>query len=313
MKNRIRFAPPNPNGEILAEISQRTLLGIYLLRPSERLNQIIVGVLAKAQEKYPVGIVAVSFMSNHYHLLITCKTHKELSSFMNFFSSNLAREAGRLHGWPGRLWARRFACIPITDEEKAQVGRLKYILEQGCKEGLVSSPKHWPGLNGIREMLSGEPLKGIWVNRTAYYNARRKKNGNPVRRIDFDEAVALQLVPLPCWAHLSPQQYQSNIRYLVENIEEETQSMHATEGSQVLGRRSVLRKDPLHRPGSIQSSPQPYVHAASRASREAFLAAYRFFSRAYRVAAEGFREGDLSVNFPEGSFPPALPFVEASK
>ncbi len=65
---------------------------------------------------------------------------------MTIFSSNLAREAGRLHGWSGRLWARRFTCIPITDEEKAQVARLNYILGQGCKEGLVSSPRHWPGI-----------------------------------------------------------------------------------------------------------------------------------------------------------------------
>ncbi len=312
MKNPIRFAPPGPSGKILAEITQRTLLGIYLLKPSERLNRIIVGVLAKAQEKYPVGIVALSFMSNHYHLLVTSRTHKELSSFMNFFSSNLAREAGRLHGWPGRLWARRFTCIPITDEEKAQVGRLKYILEQGCKEGLVSSPRHWPGVNGFREMVSGRPLKGIWVNRTAYYNARRKKNGRKVRRIDFEEAVTLRLVPLPCWARLPPEQYRSNIRYLVKNIEEETQARHAVVGSCVLGRRKVLRQSPLHRPDSIETSPKPLVHAASKASREVFLVAHRLFVLAYRVAADNFRGGDLSAKFPEGSFPPALPFVEAS-
>ena len=35
------------------------------------------------------------------------------------------------------------------------------------------------------------------------------------------------------------------------------------------------------------------------------------FLAAYRDAAEQLQKGDLSVHFPEGSFPPALPFVRA--
>jgi hypothetical protein len=40
------------------------------------------------------------------------------------------------------------------------VWRLRYLLEQGCKEGLVRSPRQWPGATGIEALLSGRPLDG---------------------------------------------------------------------------------------------------------------------------------------------------------
>jgi len=210
-----RFGPPGPNGEFLAEITQRCLLGFFLLRPSDRLNALIAGVIAKAQAKYPVKVIALSFLSSHYHLIISSKNQEILSTFMNFVSSNTAREAGRLHGWRGKLWARRFDCVAITDEEKIQVARLKYVLAQGTKEGLVSSPRYWPGLNTARALLGGKSLKGIWIDRTVLYRARQRKGGRRARPIDFEKEVAVRLSQIPCWAHLLPEVYRQRILELV--------------------------------------------------------------------------------------------------
>lgn len=38
---------------------------------------------------------------------------------------------------------------------------------------------------------------------------------------------------------------------------------------------------------------------------------YAKFVAAFRVAAEQLKAGDRSARFPEGSFPPGLPFVKA--
>jgi len=307
MANRLRFGPPGPNGEYL--ISQRCLLGFFLLRPSKRLNGLIAGVIGKAQAMYPVKVIALAFLSNHYHLILSSRDQEVLSAFMNFVSSNIAREAGRLHGWRGKLWARRFDGVAITDEALAQVSRLKYVLSQGVKEGLVASPRHWPGLSAAQALLSGQDLKGVWVDRSALYRARQKKAGLQVRPIDFEEKVTVKLSQLPCWADLSPEAYRQRVRELVEAIEKEAAALHAQQGTRPAGRREVLRQSPRYRPEKLKSTPRPLVHAASRAARECFLESYRLFVRAFRAAAERFRAGDLGVEFPLGSFPPAPPFV----
>jgi len=44
-------------------------------------------------------------------------------------------EVGRpeLHNWPHGIWAGRYHSIPVSDEEEAQVGRLKYLLAHGAR------------------------------------------------------------------------------------------------------------------------------------------------------------------------------------
>jgi hypothetical protein len=55
----------------------------------------------------------------------------------------------------------------------------------------------------------------------------------------------------------------------------------------------------------------PLVHAASRRIRREIYEMYARFVAAFREAAEHLRAEDRSVKFPEGSFPPGLPFVRA--
>jgi len=307
MSTSPRYLPP---GKFLAEITQRCLLGHHLLRPSKRLNALVAGVVARALEKYPVEVVGLAVPSNHYHLVASGRSQEDLSRFMNFVAGNVAREAGKLHGWEGKVWAGRYKSIPVTEEEGIQVARLKYLLSQGCKEGLVSSPRHWPGLHCAKALMTGKAIRGRWVDRTALFHARRGKGREKVRPIDFEEDLLLEFSPLPCWAHLPPEEYQQRIRDLVKEIEQETAAMHQAKGTRPLGRRAVLRKHPHFRPKSLKKSPAPRVHAATGEARKKFLDALRIFLKAYWAASARFRAGDLVAEFPEGCFPPRGPFVE---
>ncbi len=145
--------------------------------------------------------------------------------------------------------------------------RLKYILAQGSKDGLVSSPRNWPGINSAKAQMTGQSIRGPWYNRTGHYHARRKKGGHKARKIDFMEKLTLKLVPLPCWAHLPPEEYQARIRDLVEEIEQETAAMHALAGTSPLGRHAILKQDPLHCPKHLKTTPAPRVHAYTKAAR----------------------------------------------
>jgi len=91
----------------------------------------VLGILGRAQELYGVGLCGYAFASSHYHLLLLVDTAKQLSDFMGYFNSNLAREAGRLVDWREKFWSRRYRAIVVSGEEGAQRERLKYVLSHG--------------------------------------------------------------------------------------------------------------------------------------------------------------------------------------
>jgi hypothetical protein len=197
--------------------------------------------------------------------------------------------------------------IPVSDEPEAQVARLRYILENGCKENLVAKPGNWPGPNCVQAFLQGVPLTGIWHDQTSEWEARRR--GGTVRYQDHRTEEVVVLDPLPCWGRLPEEEIQQRVRHMVREIEEETAERHRRGGSRPLGRKAVQQVHPHDAPDSPKRGPRPVVHAASREVREAFKQAHRIFAEAFRAAARDLREGIHGVGFPPGSFPPGLPYV----
>ena len=141
------------------EITVRTLQSRYLLRPSDELNRIVVGVLAHALRSHRVKLHAAVFLSNHAHFLISPESVEEMANFMRLVNGALSIEIGKLHDWSGPMWARRYTSIPVSDEPEAQIARLRYLLANSTKEGLVLSPLDWPGVHCAEALMGGTPLK----------------------------------------------------------------------------------------------------------------------------------------------------------
>ena len=304
MARRLRFIP---EGGALVEVTCRTMQGRFLLKPSDELKSIIIGVLARAQRLYPVELHAFVFLSNHYHLLLSVDDAPRLARFMNFLNSNLAREAGRLHGWREKFWGRRYQAIVISQEEAAQIDRLRYLLSHGCKEGLVARPREWPGAHCVEALLEGLPLRGLWFDRTQEYAARARRE--EFDRFAYASPETVRLEPVPCWQHLPEERLRSRVAELVLQIETETADRHAKKETRPLGIIAVLAQNPHDKPLRSKKALAPAFHAASKAARRELVEAYRWFVGAYREAAEKLRQGDFKVGFPAGSFPPRLPVV----
>ncbi|MCB1009108.1 MAG: transposase [Acidobacteria bacterium] len=305
MARRLRFIPAGS----LLEVTCRTVQGRLLLRPTPVLRDLTLGVLARAARLYPVEIHAFAFLSNHFHLLLTVPNAQRLARFMNYLNSNLAREAGRLIRWREKFWGRRYQAILVSNEEEAQVARLRYVLAHGVKEGLVGSPCDWPGAHSARALLEGGPVHGRWVGRTLEQAASRRRL--PVDPESFVTLETLWLTPLPCWKGESVDQTRSRVRTLVEDIEQEGRMHELGTGRPPLGKDLVCRQDPQHKPNRVKRGRAPLAHATSHVARNVVRDAYRRFLGAYRMAADRLRSGKLDVIFPDGAFPPALPFRHA--
>lgn len=310
MKKQIRVIPP---GGSPVEITDRTFQGRPFLRPSPKVNAIFIGALELARRRHPsVKIVAWSAMSNHCHLILWVPDAKAMSGFMGLFKSRVARELGRLHGWKGKFWEGPYDHAVISDEAAAQIARLKYVLSQGVKEGLVSRVRHWPGAHCAEALRGGERPRGTWTDRTAAYKDRLQ-NRQAHRPRDFVHEVELVYDKLPCWEDLSDEEYQAAVEGLIEEIEQEGWAMRKLEGI-VLGsvraqRRAIVRVNPRASPKSFEPRPGPRFHAASRAVRRQMERAYALFVEEYRRAADELRAGNRNARFPAGCFPPGLPFV----
>jgi REP element-mobilizing transposase RayT len=208
-------------------------------------NQAIKGTLGRAQRYYGLRVVACVFLSNHFHLLVLPDSEKQLADFMRFVKTNLSKQLGRIHGWSGPMLKRRYQAIPVSDEEKAQVDRLRYILEHGVKEGLVGCPADWPGVQCVLELTKGpSQLYGIWHERTAIWEAEQR--GEELPKKERISRETMDLSPLPVWETRAAAKRDGDIREMVAEIEARGRELRG--GSAPLGVWAILRQDPHSRP-----------------------------------------------------------------
>ncbi|HSS52667.1 MAG TPA: transposase [Thermoanaerobaculia bacterium] len=304
MARKLRYVP---EPRTLVFITCRTVQGRFLLRPGPALNDIVLGTLGRCQRNHDLTLCAITALSSHFHLLAVVESTYQIASFMRDFKSKLAREINRLTDWQGPVFARRYDMAVVTEEEGAQIERLAYILSNGVKEDLVEHVRDWPGVQSARALLDGELLTGHWFERTREYAARNRRQPFEPLRFATEETVVLS--PIPCWAHLTPNQYRARVAALVESVEEDASLRRRQSNRPVIGVEAILAKDPQHRPAQLARSPAPLLHAFTKTARKAFYEAYSWFVALFRKAAEKLKAGDRNAPFPSGSFPPGLPFV----
>ena len=143
----ITHSSPSSTDRTLVEVTYRTIQGRFLLRPDRELNELVVGVLARAQSFCNAELIGIVVLSNHIHLLLSVPNQWHLSTLMQYFGGNAAREVNRFQDWRGSLWERRYTGIYVTEEPTAQIERLSYLLAQELKEDLVERVEHWPGIH----------------------------------------------------------------------------------------------------------------------------------------------------------------------
>lgn len=195
-----------PEGGSTVEVLCRALEGRNLLRPGPTFNRILKGVLARAARKYPVRHIATAALSNHLHMMLWVPDQKRLSQFMEFFSGNIAKEVNRLRRRSGPVWHGRYRSTVIADEEPILLERLRYVLAQGVKEHLVTRVVDWPGVHSGQDLIAGRKvLVGDWIDRTRQCKARHR--GREIPEEELTTTHDLPYSQLPCWAHLSWEEY----------------------------------------------------------------------------------------------------------
>ena len=296
MPRNVRMLQP----AVIYFVTARCLQRRFLLRPSSETNEVLGGVLARALRLHDVELFVFHFMSNHVHLVVRAP-RGNLPRFMQYLMTNISKKIGPLVGWSGAFWQRRYSAEPILDDE-ALLGRVRYVLAHGVKEGLVRTCLAWPGLSSLPLLLDGQPRTFRWFNwtRRASGNARRERRP----RLDprWAEAEELRLTNLPHPALKRPDPLRRFLRRAVLRIEEVASRRYRS----VLGRTGILRQRPHAKAAPAQRKPRPLCHASIPGMLEAFLEQYRLFAEAFRTASARWRNGDHTAAFPEWAIKPFI-------
>jgi hypothetical protein len=308
MPSPLRFVPDtakiwkdsNGNPIAIAEVTIRTIQGRYLMRPCPRSTTLILGVIAKAQQRYKFPLFGYAYLSNHGSLLLGVRSAAHLSRIMNFIHSNIARELGRkeLSDWRGKFFERRGKAILVLTDDDVE-SRLKYLLSNGTKEGLVARPERWTGTHCARVLCQGGKDIGVWVNRSKWHS---NKHTSAQSEQDVSERLEVRLSPIPSRENLSPKLYRQFIRELCKDIAIEAKEER--HGRPPLGVHRAERMNPHFKPEGTAHSPAPLVHCADNKERHGFKRAYRAFVDTFREACEAILQRDWENEFPEGGLTP---------
>ena len=297
-----------PNPGQLFEITTRSIDRRLLLRPSKEVNDIIVGVIGRAQQHYDVKIHTFVFMSTHYHLLATFACADDKSRFIGFINCNITRKLNALNERSGAGWQRRFTAIGVSKDRCTQERRLRYLLAHGVKEKLVRRAQDWPGASSLPWLVLGKPIHGVWTSFTARYHATHRKTHVPTPG-EFDIVYVLRLAVLPCWRAMSAELWRRLVAEMVAEIESEACEERVALETEVLGVEAVLAAEPLSQLPRQRRSRAPSVHAVDAAVRRHLKEQLRLRSQAYDEASQRFRDGEWDVAFPSGMFRPFGGFV----
>ena len=215
-------------------LSRRCFGRRFLLRPSNRVNQIFKFCLAVAAERSGVLIHGFCVLSNHYHLVAT-DVHGNLPAFMHWLNEYVAKCVNAELGRWEFFWAPgSYSAVALIDRDDV-IDKMVYVLTNPVDAGLVPKYEQWPGARSLLAETDGDPQE---IDRPQGFF--REKGPVP-------ESAHLEMVTPPAFDGEGSECIATVQRRILER-EHEAQFQKKRQGLRFLGARRVLAQSPLSRP-----------------------------------------------------------------
>lgn len=274
---------------------------------TDSIPNIVGKVMARGVELFGVHIYAFVWMSNHVHLLIRAPKGN-FAAFMAYLNGQVAVNVNRFLGRKHAFWSRRYSATQVLDDT-AVLQLLGYTLANPENAGIVNSIEEWAGLSSAPFLLEGREQRFLRFDRTAWF-----KHGRPRDIAPFLSTITLQHEVLPQLAALNGTSRIEKIRQLIH--EQRTTvpltEARAPEPPAIVFRRQFIARTaiPTDRPASSRAnrrvrSRQPLYHTTNPELGRIYRAWHHEFRSEYKRCSLEYRQGNVNVLFPLGSFPPA--------
>ncbi len=100
-------------------------------------------LLADAQARVPMRLLAYCLMPNHFHLVVWPRADGDLSRWMQWLLTAHVRRHHRRHATSGHVWQGRFRACPIQQDEHL-LTVLRYVERNPLRARLVRQAERWP-------------------------------------------------------------------------------------------------------------------------------------------------------------------------
>lgn len=101
-----------------------------------------VALIAEAQRRVRVRVVAYCLMPNHFHLVLWPRQDGDLSRFMQWLLTAHVRRYHRHHRGSGHVWQGRFKAFPIQQDAHL-LTVLRYVERNALRAKLVRRAESW--------------------------------------------------------------------------------------------------------------------------------------------------------------------------
>ena len=296
-------------------VDKRCIGRTFRLVPTKQVVRIVEYCLAKVAADNGILLHAFTFMSNHFHLVLT-DPRGVLPTFMGTLDSLISRNINALRGRGGSNFEEGYTDRHIVDID-AGIAKAAYVLANPVAANLVSRSRRWKGVTSAR-MTFGQrrtikrPKASIWRDapkddsgrkrkrKRAWSRGRRRRKG----QVKAPEEVELVLEPFPeSLTSRSPEAVMEGIREQVEKREYVAETLRLKKGISVMGMNRVMRQDWWDFPGRKEDM-FTHVDPVAGESREKVAAVRhrnRVFEAEYKVALDEVRNGGRP-EFPEGTW-----------
>ena len=312
----------------LYEVSFHTREGLPIV-PTEYMKAILKSVMARAQFLYPTDINKLLWMLNHPHMLLRPYDAEDFVRFIGYTMKETNESIKRLLGIKRQsLWIRRPFIAEIGSLDYAKK-RIAYIYNNPTKAGLENSIERYPGFNTWEYECPDILTSDHEVVEKIPYITRDKIRRLPCNSLNrhqdrcfteqmlekADENHDLIIKPNgwiePFLPDAAPEDIreanEDAIRQMREN-EEQFKQERLGKGFKVLGAQRLMRQSIKKSYSSDHlSSHHLCFMTDNNKDRLEWVQLFKEFCKACRAAYEAWKIGNYRVEWPPGSFRPAMP------
>lgn len=277
---------------IIRLLTIRTVSGKLLMTPNRKVRRLIGGIVARYQELLEIELFACTVLSNHYHMIVR-GPRGNVDEFMENVNREIARRMNFYLRREGKFWGRRYDDQEILSEEDLLEAFL-YVITNATRHGLVAETREWTGLHCFEQVLSEKNREFSFV----HYSAEREQ--------DRVSTHTLKLSILPMLRGLSRKVRRKKLQALLEQRMQEIREGRYKDGGGFVGMEVIQDQDPESVPLNSSRTPRPPCYTKCPKRRKEYRRCETERRARYREASFRFRLGDLTVQFPQYTFPPPL-------
>ena len=311
-----RIIPPNHPAEVVISLEQGLLL------PANPLGRFITeSAMARAQALHPVTICHYLVEGSHIHFFIFVEDPETVVNFVERFKTESAHYINSMLGRKKRtVWCKSFSCPPVLTLRRA-IEKIAYIYTNPAKDGLETSIENYPGLSSWQAFRSKKYRKRCkrlhrpmipYLPGKFYSKYEYKKHIKDLKKRSSSSHV-LKLIPdawMSFFAINDPVEVQKTNQEIIDSIkakEVDFEKFRKQEGKSIIGGSalSASHLDPDYLPN--RTGKRMWCLCDDKDIRIAYIKWAKEIKKKAREVYQRWKVGDLSVSFPPGVFPPAVP------